>query len=162
MQYHVRHHRSFSLSFFSSPFSVLTIFFSIKLHKQLKTQLYLYSYILLINSLYLYWIDCRPLGTLIRLFMSFIIHFTSLIVIHGYSISDQINSLKSNLVISTSETSVEFVIFFLSLQPQQLQIRLIFVSIANLTTAIPFTAFTLASRKHAIKSRQTSTHWHAP
>ena len=46
------------------------------------------------------------------------------------------STLCPNLVISTSETSVEFVIFFLFLQPQHLQIHL---SPANLTTAIHFT-----------------------
>ena len=51
------------------------------------------------------------------------------------------STLCPNLVISTFETSVEFVIFFLFLQPQHLQIHL---SPANLTTAIHFT---LASHK---------------
>ena len=46
------------------------------------------------------------------------------------------STLFPNLVIFTSETSVEFVIFFLFLQPQPLQIHL---SPANLTTAIHFT-----------------------
>ena len=65
------------------------------------------------------------------------------------------STLYPNLVIFISETSVEFVIFFLFPQPQLLQIHL---SPANLTTAIHFT---LASHK------QTSTnfnafkiHWH--
>ena len=51
------------------------------------------------------------------------------------------STLYPNLVIFISETSVEFVIFFLSLQPQLLQIHL---SPANLTIAIHFT---LASHK---------------
>ena len=59
------------------------------------------------------------------------------------------SALCPNLVIFTSETSVEFVIFFLFLQPQHLQIHL---SPANLTTAIHFT---LASHK------QISTHFNA-
>ena len=53
------------------------------------------------------------------------------------------------LSFSISETSIEFVIFFLFLQPQLLQIHL---SPANLTTAIHFT---LASHKQISK---TSTH----
>ena len=72
------------------------------------------------------------------------------------SFSDQINSVRyPNLVIFISETSVEFVIFFLFLQPLLLQIHL---SPANLTIAIHFT---LASHKqistnfHALK-----IHWH--
>ena len=40
------------------------------------------------------------------------------------SFSDQINSVYPNLVIFISEKSVEFVIFFLFLQPQLLQIHL--------------------------------------
>ena len=54
---------------------------------------------------------------------------------HVFLWSNQL-STGPNLVISTSETSVEFVIFFLFLQPQHLQIHL---SLANLTTAIHFT-----------------------
>ena len=46
------------------------------------------------------------------------------------------SNLYPNLVISTSETSVEFVIFSLFLQPQLLQIHL---SPANLTTVIHYT-----------------------
>ena len=57
------------------------------------------------------------------------------------------SALYPNLVIFISETSVEFVIFFLFLQLQLLQIHL---SPANLTTAIHFT---LASHK------QTSTNF---
>ena len=59
------------------------------------------------------------------------------------------STLYPNLVIFISETSVEFVIFFLFLQPQLLQIHL---SPANLTTAIHFT---LASHK------QISTNFNA-
>ena len=46
------------------------------------------------------------------------------------------STLYPNLVIFMSETSVEFDIFFLFLQPQLLQIHL---SPANLTTAIHYT-----------------------
>ena len=59
------------------------------------------------------------------------------------------SNLYPNLVISTSETSVEFVIFSLFLQPQLLQIHL---SPANLTTVIHYT---LASHK------QISTNFNA-
>ena len=66
------------------------------------------------------------------------------------------SALCPNLVISTSETSVEFVIFFLFLQPQLLQIHL---SPANLTTAIHFT---LASHKQiSTNFNAFKTHWHA-
>ena len=59
------------------------------------------------------------------------------------------SALYPNLVIFISETSVEFVIFFLFLQPQLLRIHL---SPANLTTAIHYT-------QHLTnKSQQTSTH----
>ena len=59
-----------------------------------------------------------------------------------------------NLVIFISETSVEFVIFFLSLQPQLLQIHL---SPANLTIAIHFT---LASHKRiSTNFNEFKTHW---
>ena len=64
--------------------------------------------------------------------------------------------LYPNLVISTSETSVEFVIFFLFLQPQLLQIHL---SPANLTTVIHYT---LASHKQiSTNFNAFKTHWHA-
>ena len=66
------------------------------------------------------------------------------------------STLCPNLVISTSETSVEFVIFFLFLQPQYLQIHL---SPANLTTAIHLT---LASHKQiSTNFNAFKTHWHA-
>ena len=66
------------------------------------------------------------------------------------------STLCPNLVIFTSETSVEFVIFFLFLQPQPLQIHL---SPANLTTAIHFT---LASHNLiSINFNVFKTHWHA-
>ena len=58
------------------------------------------------------------------------------------------STLYPNLVIFISETSVEFVIFFLSLQPQLLQIHL---SPANLTIAIHFT---LASHKTNLNKLQ--------
>ena len=65
-------------------------------------------------------------------------------------------TLFPNLVIFTSETSVEFVIFFLFLQPQPLQIHL---SPANLTTAIHFT---LASHNQiSTNFNAFKTHWHA-
>ena len=65
------------------------------------------------------------------------------------------SALYPNLVIFISETSVEFVIFFLSLQPQLLQIHL---SPANLTTAIHFT---LASHKQiSISFNAFKIHWH--
>ena len=57
-----------------------------------------------------------------------------------------ISTLYSNLVIFISETSVEFVIFFLFLQPLLLQIHLF---PANLTIAIHFT---LASHKQISKN----------
>ena len=66
------------------------------------------------------------------------------------------STLFPNLVIFTSETSVEFVIFFLFLQPQLLQIHL---SPANLTTAIHFT---LASHNQiSTNFNAFKTHWHA-
>ena len=65
------------------------------------------------------------------------------------------STLCPNLVIFTSETSVEFVIFFLFLQPQPLQIHL---SPANLTTAIHFT---LASHNQISNFNAFKTHWHA-
>ena len=66
------------------------------------------------------------------------------------------SNLYPNLVISTSETSVEFVIFFLFLQPQLLQIHL---SPANLTTVIHYT---LASHKQiSTNFNAFKTHWHA-
>ena len=65
------------------------------------------------------------------------------------------STLYPNLVIFISETSVEFVIFFLFLQPQLLQIHL---SPANLTTAIHFT---LASHKQISTNFNTfKIHWH--
>ena len=65
------------------------------------------------------------------------------------------STLYPNLVIFISETSVEFVIFFLSLQPQLLQINL---SPANLTIAI---YFTLASHKQiSTNFNAFKTHWH--
>ena len=65
------------------------------------------------------------------------------------------STLYPNLVIFTSETSVEFVIFFLFLQPQLLQIHL---SPANLTTAIHFI---LASHKQTSTNFNTfKIHWH--
>ena len=66
------------------------------------------------------------------------------------------STLFPNLVIFTSKTSVEFVIFFLFLQPQPLQIHL---SPANLTTAIHFT---LASHNQiSTNFNAFKTHWHA-
>ena len=63
------------------------------------------------------------------------------------------STLYPNLVIFISETSVEFVIFFLFLQPQLLQIHL---SPANLTTAI-----TLASHKQiSTNFNAFEIHWH--
>ena len=65
-------------------------------------------------------------------------------------------TLFPNLVIFTSETSVESVIFFLFLQPQLLQIPL---SPANLTIAIHFTLAShnlISTNFNAFK-----THWHA-
>ena len=65
------------------------------------------------------------------------------------------STLYPNLVIFISETSVEFVIFFLSLQPQLLQIHL---SPANLTIAIHFT---LASHKQiSTNFNAFKIHWH--
>ena len=65
------------------------------------------------------------------------------------------STLYLNLVIFTSETSVEFVIFFLFLQSQLLQIHL---SAANLTTAIHFT---LASHKQiSTNFNAFKIHWH--
>ena len=65
------------------------------------------------------------------------------------------STLYPNLVIFISETSVEFVIFFLSLQPQLLQTHL---SSANLTIAI---YFTLASHKQISTNFNASKiHWH--
>ena len=64
-------------------------------------------------------------------------------------------TLYPNLVIFISETSVEFVIFFLFLQPQLLQIHL---SPANSTTAIHFT---LASHKQiSTNFNAFKIHWH--
>ena len=64
--------------------------------------------------------------------------------------------LYPNLVIFTFETSVEFVIFFLFLQPQPLQIHL---SPANLTTVIHST---LASHKQiSTNFNAFKIHWHA-
>ena len=64
---------------------------------------------------------------------------------------------QSVIFIFTSETSVEFDIFFLFLQPQPLQIH---VSLANLTTVIHST---LASHKQtSINFNAFKTHWHAP
>ena len=66
------------------------------------------------------------------------------------------STLYPNLVIFTSEISVEFVIFFLFLQPQPLQIHL---SPANLTTVIHST---LASHKQiSTNFNAFKTHWHA-
>ena len=66
------------------------------------------------------------------------------------------STLFPNLVIFTSEISVEFVIFFLFLQPQPLQIHL---SPANLSTAIHFT---LASHNQiSTNFNAFKTHWHA-
>ena len=66
------------------------------------------------------------------------------------------SNLYPNLVISTSETSVEFVIFFLFLQPQLLQIHL---SPVNLITVIHYT---LASHKQiSTNFNAFKTHWHA-
>ena len=65
------------------------------------------------------------------------------------------STLYPNRVIFISETSIEFVIFFLFLQPQHLQIHL---SPANLTTAIHFT---LASHKQiSTNFNAFKTHWH--
>ena len=65
------------------------------------------------------------------------------------------STLYPNLVIFISETSVEYVIFFLSLQPQLLQIHL---SPANLTIAIHFT---LASHKQiSTNFNAFKIHWH--
>ena len=65
------------------------------------------------------------------------------------------STLYPNLVIFISETSVEFVIFFLFLQPQLLQIHL---SPANSTTAIHFT---LASHKQiSTNFNAFKIHWH--
>ena len=65
------------------------------------------------------------------------------------------SNLYPNLVISTSETSVEFVIFFLFLQPQLLQIHL---SPINLITVIHYT---LASHKQiSTNFNAFKTHWH--
>ena len=65
------------------------------------------------------------------------------------------STLYPNLVIFISETSVEFVIFFLFLQPQLLQIHL---SRANLTTAIHFT---LAFHKQISPNFNAfKIHWH--
>ena len=64
-------------------------------------------------------------------------------------------NLYPNLVIFTSDTSVEFVIFFLCLQPQLLQIHL---SPENLTIAIHFT---LASHKQiSTNFNAFKIHWH--
>ena len=66
------------------------------------------------------------------------------------------STLYPNLVIFTSETSVEFVIFFLFLQPQLLQIH---SSPANLTTVIHST---LASHNQiSTNFNAFKTHWHA-
>ena len=66
------------------------------------------------------------------------------------------SNLYPNLVIFISETSVEFVIFFLFLQLQLLQIHL---SPANLTTVIHYT---LASHKSiSTNFNAFKTHWHA-
>ena len=66
------------------------------------------------------------------------------------------SNLYPNLVIFISETSVEFVIFFLFLQLQLLQIHL---SPANLTTVIHYT---LASHKQiSTNFNAFKTHWHA-
>ena len=75
--------------------------------------------------------------------------------------SDMFSQIKStlypNLVIFISETSVEFVIFFLFLQPQLLQIHL---SPANVTTTIHFT---LASHKQiSTNFNAFKIHWHVP
>ena len=65
------------------------------------------------------------------------------------------STLYPNLVIFISETSVEFVIFFLFLQPLLLQIHL---SPANLTIAIHFT---LASHKQiSTNFNAFKIHWH--
>ena len=65
------------------------------------------------------------------------------------------STLCLNLVIFISETSVEFVIFFFSLQPQLLQIH---VSPANLTIAIHFT---LASHNQiSTNFNAFKIHWH--
>ena len=65
------------------------------------------------------------------------------------------NQLCIQLVVFISETSVEFVIFFLFLQPLLLQIHL---SLANLTIAIHFT---LASHKQISTNFNTfKIHWH--
>ena len=65
------------------------------------------------------------------------------------------STLYPNLVIFISETSVEFVIFFLFLQPQLLQIHL---SPANLTIAIHFT---LVSHKQiSTNFNAFKIHWH--
>ena len=65
------------------------------------------------------------------------------------------STLYPNLVIFISETSVEYVIFFLSLQPQLLHIHL---SPANLTIAIHFT---LASHKQiSTNFNAFKIHWH--
>ena len=65
------------------------------------------------------------------------------------------STLYPNLVIFISETSVEFAIFFLFLQPQHLQIHF---SPANLTTTIHFT---LASHKQISTNLNVfKIHWH--
>ena len=65
------------------------------------------------------------------------------------------STLYPNLVIFISETSVEFVIFFLFLQPLLLQIHLF---PANLTIAIHFT---LASHKQiSTNFNAFKIHWH--
>ena len=72
------------------------------------------------------------------------------------SFSDQIKICIQILSFFISETSVEFVIFFLFLQLQLLQIHL---SPANLTTVIHYT---LASHKSiSTNFNAFKTHWHA-
>ena len=63
------------------------------------------------------------------------------------------STLYPNLVIFISETSIEFVIFFLFLQPQLLQIHL---SPANLTTAIHFTLASSQTNLNKLQRIQNS------
>ena len=70
------------------------------------------------------------------------------------------STLYQNLVIFISETSVVFVIFFLFLQPQLLQIHL---SPANLTTAIHLTTailWHLNYKQILLNFNAFKIHWH--
>ena len=94
---------------------------------------------------YYYYISSQSVPLLAILASSFILTCLSLIK----------STLFPNLVIFISETSVEYVIFFLFLQPQLLQIHL---SPANLTIAIHFT---LASHKQiSTNFNAFKIHWH--